>query len=184
MSFRGQDEALAWLPWQGGLGRAREQHPSCLLHSYPHVPSSATIPPSPLPGALGPYPGAQGKDRAAGTPGSPPSPGVGYSVTSDWGMARTELLWRGRRAEPLCLGTLLLVPMEGPVCGPGLCPLPHTTAPLAASTLTCVPSHRGRKQGTQPGHTAWVPDVCARCVCPRMHTHTALSHTQCTPLQC
>lgn len=142
------------------------------------------FPPSPLPGALGPYPGAQGKDRAAGTPGSPPSPGVGYSVTSDWGTARTELLWRGRRAEPLCLGTLLLVPMEGPVCGPGLCPLPHTTAPLAASRLTCVPSHRGRKQGTQPGHTAWVPDVCARCVCPRMHTHTALSHTQCTPLQC
>lgn len=56
MGFRGQDEALAWGPWHRGLGRAREQHPSCLLHSQPHMPSSATIPSMPLPGAPGAIP--------------------------------------------------------------------------------------------------------------------------------
>lgn len=73
-------------PWQGGLGRAREQHPICLLHSQPYIPSSATIPSISLPwGAWGHTHGHRGQDRAVGNPGSSPSPDVGFSVIIDWG---------------------------------------------------------------------------------------------------
>lgn len=107
--------------------------------------------------------GHRGQDRAAGTPGSPHSPGAGFSVTSDWGTAGTKLLGKARRAELLCLGTLLLVPMgiqsSLPVGWAMPCAVHHSPFCLAPDSYLCPHTER-KKWGTQPGCTTW------------LHTHT------------
>lgn len=144
------------------------------------MPSSATFCSiSPPWGTWGDILGHRGQDRAGGTPCSPPSPNAGYSVTSDWGTAETELLGRGRgrRAEPLCLGSAH--GRSGPAClwAGVVPPAVHRRCLWLPPDSPLCPHTEGRNGGTQPGCTAWVPDVCARCVCPHMHIHTPEPHT-------
>lgn len=141
------------------------------------IPSHTCLPllpfvPFPLPGAAGAIPmGTEGQDRAGGTPGSPPSPDVSYSVTSDWGMAGTE----GERKRKKSKTTVWGVPMGSlvqPACGPGLCPLPCTTGPSGCpQTHPCALTRRKEMGGTarmyMDGCQMYVPHVC-----PHMHTHT------------
>lgn len=78
-------------------------------------------------------------------------------------------LGRGSRTEPLCLGTLLLVPMAGLsslAVGWG-CALPGTRVPSGClQTQPCALALREEME-----NTAWMY-MGARCVCPHMHTHT------------
>lgn len=68
MGCRGQDEALEQGSRQGGLGRAREQHPSASCIPRHSCLPVALLPPSPVPGAPGAI--AMGTGVRAGQQGS------------------------------------------------------------------------------------------------------------------